>query len=51
VQLFVPAPERPGAEKLGGRSVAFTWVAGPLPGVVVRLRGPNLQGRIELSGS
>ena len=50
VQLFVPAPRPPRRVTLGGRSVPWTWNAGPLPGVVVRLHGPTVRGRIALAG-
>jgi alpha-D-xyloside xylohydrolase len=49
VQLFVPAATRPTRVAIGGHAVASTWNAGPLPGVVVRLHGPKIQGRITLS--
>jgi alpha-glucosidase (family GH31 glycosyl hydrolase) len=51
VQLFVPAPSRPREVTLGGREVAWSWNTGPLPGVVVRLHGPAIRGRIVLSSS
>jgi alpha-D-xyloside xylohydrolase len=49
VQLFVPAATRPTQVKLGGHAVAWTWNAGPLPGVVIRTHGPKIQGEITLS--
>ncbi len=49
VQLFVPAPRRPGRVTIGGREVAWTWNAGPLPGAVIRVHGPAVQGRISLA--
>ena len=49
VQIFVPAPDRPLHVLVGGRAVAWTWNAGPMPGVVVRLHGPTVRGRIVLS--
>jgi alpha-D-xyloside xylohydrolase len=49
VQLFVPAPARPRRVLLGGRAVAWTWSPGPLPGVVVRVHGPTVRGKIVLS--
>jgi alpha-D-xyloside xylohydrolase len=49
VQLFVPAATRPARVAIGGRAVAWMWNAGPLPGVVVRLHGPRIQGLITLS--
>lgn len=49
VQVFVPAPDRPLRVLLGGRVVAWTWNAGPMPGVVVRVHGPTVRGEIVLS--
>jgi alpha-D-xyloside xylohydrolase len=49
VQLFVPAATRPGHVSIGGHAVAWSWNAGPLPGVVLRLHGPRIQGAITLS--
>jgi alpha-D-xyloside xylohydrolase len=49
VQVFVPSAARPGHVTIGGRRVAFSWEAGPMPGVVVRLTGPALKGRIVLA--
>jgi alpha-D-xyloside xylohydrolase len=49
VQLFVPAAARPTQVRIGGQAVAWTWNAGPLPGVVVRLHGPKIQGEIALT--
>ncbi len=49
VQLFVPADFRPRRVTIAGRPVAWTWNAGPLPGAVIRLHGPNVQGEITLS--
>jgi alpha-D-xyloside xylohydrolase len=51
VQLFVPAPSRPRLVTLGGRPVRWTWNAGPLPGAVVRVHGPDVKGAIVLSES
>jgi alpha-D-xyloside xylohydrolase len=48
VQVFVPAARRPGVVTLGGRSVAFTWTPGPLPGVVIRVHGPVVRGVVRL---
>ena len=48
VQLFVPVAVPPTDVKLGGRSVPWSWNDGPLPGVVVRLHGPTMQGTITL---
>jgi alpha-D-xyloside xylohydrolase len=48
VQIFVPASRRPRRVTLGGRSLAWSWADGPLPGVVVRLHGPRVSGRIRL---
>jgi alpha-D-xyloside xylohydrolase len=49
VQLFVPAATRPRSVTLGGRAITWTWVPGPLRGVVVRLHGPTVRGEIALS--
>ncbi len=49
VQVFVPAPLRPRRVSIGGRAVAWSWNAGPLPGVVARVHGPSLAGRVVLS--
>ena len=49
VQIFVPAPAPPRLVTIAGRRVQWTWNAGPLPGVVVRLHGPTVSGRIVLS--
>ncbi|HWB21460.1 MAG TPA: TIM-barrel domain-containing protein [Gaiellaceae bacterium] len=49
VQIFVPAPARPSQVRIGDHAVAWTWNDGPLPGVVVRLHGPRIQGEISLS--
>jgi alpha-D-xyloside xylohydrolase len=49
VQVFVPAARRPGRVTIGGHVVSWRWNAGPLPGVVIRLRGPAVQGRILVS--
>lgn len=51
VQIFVPTPARPARVTLEGRRVPFSWQAGPLPGVVVRVAGPTVQGRIVAAGS
>jgi alpha-D-xyloside xylohydrolase len=48
VQVFVPAAERPAKVTLGGRPLAFSWTAGPLPGAVVHLHGPLVRGVIRL---
>jgi alpha-D-xyloside xylohydrolase len=48
VQLWVPAPSRPARVTLGGKSVAWSWHAGALPGVVVRVHGPTVRGQIVL---
>ncbi len=50
VQIFVPAPTRPARVSVGGRAVAWSWNAGPLPGVVIRLPGVRARGRVVLSG-
>ena len=49
VQIFVPAPDRPLHVLLGGREVPWSWHSGPMPGVVVRVHGPTVRGRIVLS--
>src|SRR5262249_34168342 len=49
VQLFVPTRLRPQTVRLGGREVDWTGNASPMPGAVVRLHGPTIGGRIELS--
>ncbi len=49
VQLFVPSPRPPRRVTLAGEPVAWRWNAGPLPGVVIRLHGPAIQGEIVLS--
>ena len=49
VQIFVPAPDPPLHVLLGGKPVAWTWNAGPTPGVVVRVHGPTVRGRIVLA--
>ena len=51
VQLFVPLGSKPRQVTFDGRAVAWSWNAGPLPGVVVRTHGPDLRGRIVASGS
>jgi alpha-D-xyloside xylohydrolase len=48
VQLWVPAAQRPARVTLGGRNVPFTWHPAPLPGVVVRVHGPTVRGRVVL---
>jgi len=48
VQLFVPAASPPRAATLDGRDVAWRWHPGPLPGVVIRVHGPDVRGRIAL---
>jgi alpha-glucosidase (family GH31 glycosyl hydrolase) len=49
VQIFVPAPSRPGKVTIGGDDVQWTWNAGPLPGVVIRTHGPDIGGEVALS--
>ncbi len=50
VQLFVPAPTRPASVTLGGRRLSgWSWNPGPLRGVVIRLSGPSVRGRIVVS--
>ena len=49
VQVFVPAPWHPGGVTIGGRAVAWSWHDGPLRGVVIRLRGPVVEGKLALA--
>ncbi len=49
VQLFVPSPSRPSRVTIGGKPVAWSWNPGPLPGVVVHLHGPAIQGTITVA--
>jgi alpha-D-xyloside xylohydrolase len=49
VQVFVPAVKPPVRVTIGGHAVPWSWNAGPMPGVVVRVRGPVVKGRILLS--
>jgi alpha-D-xyloside xylohydrolase len=49
VQIFVPAASRPTNVTVGGRTVPWSWNAGPLPGVVVRVHGPSVSGRIVVA--
>jgi alpha-D-xyloside xylohydrolase len=49
VQIFVPAPSRPRHVTLAGKLMPWRWNPGPLPGVVIRLHGPRVQGTIALS--
>jgi alpha-D-xyloside xylohydrolase len=51
VQLFVPAPRRPARVTLAGKQVAWTWNPGPLPGAVIRLHGPAIQGAVVVSAT
>ena len=51
VQLFVPASRRPARVTLAGKPVAWTWNAGPLPGAVIRIHGPAIQGAVVASTS
>ena len=48
VQLFVPAVAKPARVTLAGKAVPFRWVAGPLAGVVIRVHGPAVSGRLAL---
>jgi alpha-glucosidase (family GH31 glycosyl hydrolase) len=50
IQLFVPAAIKPHQVTIAGKQVAWSWNAGPLPGVVVHLHGPSLRGRVVLVG-
>ena len=49
VQLFVPTARRPARVTLAGQPVRWTWNAGPLPGAVVRMRGPAIKGAVVAS--
>jgi alpha-D-xyloside xylohydrolase len=51
VQLWVPASARPARVTLGGKTVPWSWTAGPLPGVVIRLHGPAIHGEVVLHGA
>jgi hypothetical protein len=51
VQLFVPASRRPARVTIGGKTVAWRWNAGPLPGAVVRVHGPAIRGAVVASPS
>jgi alpha-D-xyloside xylohydrolase len=48
VQIFIPARLPPSSVTIGGRPVTWMWHSGPLPGVVLRLRGPVVAGEIAL---
>jgi alpha-D-xyloside xylohydrolase len=48
VQVFVPAASRPGAVTIGGDEVEWRWHAGPMPGAVIRLEGPDVEGEVSL---
>ncbi len=49
VQVFVPAVKRPGRVTIGGHVVPWSWNEGPMPGVVIRVHGPVVEGRVLLS--
>jgi hypothetical protein len=51
VQLFVPGPHKPAHVTVGGKLVAWTWNAGPLPGAVIRSHGPVIRGAVVVSPS
>jgi alpha-D-xyloside xylohydrolase len=51
VQLFVPASAKPRQVTLAGHRVAWSWSAGPLPGVVIRLHGPAVRGQVVVVSS
>jgi hypothetical protein len=36
---------------LAGKPVAWTWNPGPLPGAVIRIHGPAIQGAVVASTS
>ena len=48
VQLWVPASSRPASVTVGGKQVSFSWNTGAFPGVVVRVHGPAVRGRVVL---
>jgi hypothetical protein len=50
VQVWIPASERPATVTVGGETVRWSWNPAPFPGVVVRLHGPTVGGRIVLHG-
>jgi alpha-D-xyloside xylohydrolase len=49
VQIFVPAASRPSGVTIAGHTVRWRWAAGPLPGAIVRLHGPTINGKIALA--
>ena len=49
VQIFVPAAQKPRRVTLGGRALPFEFEDSRLRGVVVRVHGPDVRGRIVLS--
>jgi alpha-D-xyloside xylohydrolase len=51
VQLWVPAPGRPARVTFGGKQVPFEWKPAPFPGVVLRVHGPTVRGKIVLLGT
>jgi alpha-D-xyloside xylohydrolase len=51
VQLFVPAAVPPARVTLGGREVTWTWNVAPFPGAVIRVRGPDVEGKLVLSAA
>jgi alpha-D-xyloside xylohydrolase len=48
VQIFVPAASRPRAVTIGGDEVDWSWNAGPMPGAVIRLEGPDVEGDVSV---
>ncbi len=51
VQLWVPAPTRPARVTFAGKAVGFVWKPAPFPGVVLRVHGPTVRGKIVLYGT
>jgi len=49
VQLFVPEARRPARVTVAGKPVRWTWNAGPLPGAVIRMHGPAINGAVVAS--
>jgi alpha-D-xyloside xylohydrolase len=48
VQIFVPASSRPRAVTIGGDDVDWSWHGGPMPGAVIRLEGPDVEGMVSV---
>jgi alpha-D-xyloside xylohydrolase len=49
VQIFVPTGSRPSQVTIDGHTVRWRWDPGPLPGAVVRLHGPVIDGKVALA--